>query len=138
VSNQPNQCDNLALTQRPLVIVRRWCLFAFIVSLIVFLSALLFLNNEAHAKSTEGDHGGGNPRGDTSNNGGHSGGGDSNRGSNFGKGIPSKRPREALRNRGDHGLSGDQPKDTASGDANRSNIARDNNKEAILSKEWQW
>lgn len=128
VSNQPNQCDNLDLTQRPLVIVRRWWIFACIVSLIVFLSALLFLANEAHAKPTQGDRGGGNPRGDASNNGGHhSGGGDSNRGSDFGKDIPSKGSQGALRNQGDHGRSGGQPKDTAVGDANRSNTARSDN-----------
>lgn len=64
--------DGMDLRQRPLV-VRRWWLFAFIVSLMVCLSALLFLDNEAHAKPTGGDHGGSNSGGRVPNSGGHSG-----------------------------------------------------------------
>jgi hypothetical protein len=78
--------DSTTLKWRPNLPLRRWWIFAFIVSLLVFSSALIFLGREANAKTGggnlnpgdlasggSGSHGHANPGGDPG--GGRSGGG---------------------------------------------------------------
>lgn len=144
--------NSMDLRRKPLMEVRCWWFFAFIVSLMVFLSALLFLNGEAHAKPTGGDPGGGKPKGDVSKQSGNSGGGGSNNdshsgkgtssgaakaatggntggdtshnGNSSGRGISSKEAKVAFGNQSDYTLSGSQRNNPALDKANDSNIVR--------------
>jgi hypothetical protein len=76
VTNVVGQCET-RLDRRSPVAIQRWWIFAFVVSLLVFLSTLLFLSEEAYAKS-KGGGGGSDLTGERTSGG--SGGGDSAKG----------------------------------------------------------
>jgi hypothetical protein len=85
--------------------VRRWWIFAFIVSLIVFLSALLLLGGEAYAKSGGGGSGGGGLTGGLTSGGDLTGGLTSGGGGSGGGGLTG-----GLTSGGDGGGGGDSAK----------------------------
>jgi hypothetical protein len=119
VANLAGQFET-RLDRRSPVAIWRWWIFAFVVSLLVFLSTLLFLSEDAYAKSVgkslEGAVGGG--RGGHDGGGHKGGGGGGNGGGNKGGGDSSS-VKEAVDAVGGGAQRGDQALKDASGGADR-------------------
>ena len=102
------------LERQPPVVIRRWWIFAFVVSFLVFLSTLFFLGQDAHAISGGG---GGNPAGGLTSGG--DGVGDSAKGG--GQQQPALGGGDSTAKNGDSPIGGDGPiNNIASGNGNPS------------------